>query len=429
MEGIVIVIVLSIAWAILKAIFTSITGIGGDHDSSSGESANAFTVRVKKGLPAKDTGLKVDCYNVEMSGMISHPTDDQVKIILSIQDVTDNDNESDAGAPVLSAHEAFAEKGSRVLGVERLCASGPRHYYPDWTLFVPVPIDFIVPPHKGKRRIKFLLCVADTNTSMERGSLNDTSGLQHVSTDIVNFTFKEPGYMDEIANKDKVEDLTIKLGMCMAAADGSLDQKELNIIKTWAKNLTSLLEDDKAEERNKYFSKFLKNSAIAAKNKKISLSDDYVQARIYVENGKSKEALILLRSIVFSNDSYYSTLSFFYILEKNLITDRKKIMSLFNHILKKNKFDKEIENLIIFKKAIFESSYLDESDLLKTVGPLINNENLWKPHALMLMGDYFLSKKENLKAKEFYLQILDIKNLNKELYSQAKSQLSSIVND
>ena len=165
------------------------------------------------------------------------------------------------------------------------------------------------------------------------------------------------------------------------------------------------------------------------KKKKISLSDDYVQARIYVENGKSKEALILLRSIVFSNDSYYSTLSFFYILEKNLITDRKKIMSLFNHILKKNKFDKEIENLIIFKKAIFESSYLDESDLLKTVGPLINNENLWKPHALMLMGDYFLSKKENLKAKEFYLQILDIKNLNKELYSQAKSQLSSIVND
>ena len=42
--------------------------------------------------------------------------------------------------------------------------------------------------------------------------------------------------MDELVNRDKVEDLTIKLGMCMAAADGHLDQKELNIIKTWAKN-------------------------------------------------------------------------------------------------------------------------------------------------------------------------------------------------
>ena len=56
---------------------------------------------------------------------------------------------------------------------------------------------------------------------MERGSLSDTSGLQHVSTEIVNFTFNEPGYMDELVNKEKVEDLTIKLGMCMAATDGT----------------------------------------------------------------------------------------------------------------------------------------------------------------------------------------------------------------
>ena len=135
MEGILIVIALSVGWAILKAIFSGVTGIGGD-DSYSSEEANKFTVQVKKGLPPKETGLKVDCYNVEMSGMISHPTDDQVKIILSIQDVTDNDNESDAGAPVVSAHEAFNEKGSRVLGVERIYDSGPRHYFPDWTLFV-----------------------------------------------------------------------------------------------------------------------------------------------------------------------------------------------------------------------------------------------------------------------------------------------------
>jgi len=271
MEGILIVIVLSIGWAILKAIFSGVTGIGSD-DSSSSVEANAFTVRVKKGLPPTDTGLKVECYNVEMAGMISHPTDDQVKIILNIQDVTDNENESDAGAPVLSAHEAFAEKGSRVLGVERLYDSGPSHYFRDWSMFIPVPVDFIIPPHKGKRRIKFLLCVGDSDTTMDRGAITDTTKIQHFSTETVDFNFKEPGYMDELVNRDKVEDLTIKLGMCMAAADGTLDQKELNTIKTWAKNLTSLLEGDKAEERNTHFSKFLKSSAIAAKTNKISLS-------------------------------------------------------------------------------------------------------------------------------------------------------------
>ena len=268
-------------WGIVWVIFiigSVIWNIIADSSNESNESstsveANPFTVKVKKGLPPKDTGLTVDCYNVEMTGMISHPTEDQVKIILLVQDVTDNDDENDAGAPVLSAHEAFAEKGSRVLGVERVYESSSRTYFPDWSLFVPVPVDFIVPPHKGKRRIKFLLCVTDTATIVERGGLTDTSGLQHISTEILDFNFKEPGYMDELVNRDKVEDLTIKLGMCMAAADGTLDQKELNIIKTWAKNLTSLLEDDKAQERNAHFSKFLKSSAIAAKTHKISLSN------------------------------------------------------------------------------------------------------------------------------------------------------------
>ena len=269
MEGILIWIGIAVVWAVIRGVFSSSSGNNSNESSSS---ENAFTVGVKKGLPPNDTGLKVECYNVEMAGMISHPTDDQVKIILNIQDVTDNENESDAGAPVLSAHEAFAEKGSRVLGVERLYDSGPTHYFRDWTLFVPVPVDFIIPPHKGKRRIKFLLCVGDSDTTMDRGAISDTTKIQHFSTEIVNFNFKEPGYMDELVNRDKVEDLTIKLGMCMAAADGTLDQKELNIIKTWAKNLTSLLEDEKAEERNSHFSKFLKSSAIAAKTHKISLS-------------------------------------------------------------------------------------------------------------------------------------------------------------
>ena len=265
-----------VIWIIIVVgifIFNMISGSNDEsNESSTSVEANPFTIKVKKGLPPKDTGLTVDCYNVEMTGMISHPTDDQVKIILLVQDVTDNDDENDAGTPVLSAHEAFAEKGSRVLGVERVYESSSRTYFPDWSLFVPVPVDFIVPPHKGKRRIKFLLCVADTATTVERGGLTDTSGLQHISTRILDFNFKEPGYMDELVNRDKVEDLTIKLGMCMAAADGMLDQKELNTIKNWAKNLTSLLEDDKAQERNAHFSKFLKSSAIAAKTNKISLS-------------------------------------------------------------------------------------------------------------------------------------------------------------
>ena len=74
--------------------------------------------------------------------------------------------------------------------------------------------------------------------------------------------------MEEIANKSKVEDLTIKLAMCMAATDSHLDQKELNVIKNWAKSLTLELEEDKAEEKRNIFQNLLKKHIKRLKVKK-----------------------------------------------------------------------------------------------------------------------------------------------------------------
>jgi hypothetical protein len=40
-----------------------------------------------------------------------------------------------------------------------------------------------------------------------------------------------------------------------------------------------------------------------------------------------------------------------------------------------------------------------------------------------------MSKGENIKAIEFYQQILSINNLHKDLYNQAKSQLVIIIHE
>ena len=112
-----------------------------------------------------------------------------------------------------------------------------------------------------------------------------------------------------------------------------------------------------------------------------------------------------------------------------LVPEQKELLNLFVHILKNNKFDKEVRNLIIFKKALFQSNFVSELELLEAVNPLINTKSLWKPHALLLLGDYFFSKQEYLKAKEFYVRILTLKDLHKELYEQARSQLTLIKND
>ena len=167
----------------------------------------------------------------------------------------------------------------------------------------------------------------------------------------------------------------------------------------------------------------------AKEKKKIYLSDNYLTAKVYLKNGDRNKAKSVLKTVIFANNSTYSTLSLFLILNEKLIIDQVELSNLFDHVLENNKFEKEIKNLIIFKKALFQSNFVDELEMLEATKPLINTETVWKPHALLLLGDYFTSKKEYLKAKEFYIQILSLKNLHKELYSQAESQLILITND
>ena len=169
---------------------------------------------------------------------------------------------------------------------------------------------------------------------------------------------------------------------------------------------------------------------LTAKEKKtIILSGNYITANVYLENGDISKAKNILKTIIFANDSTYSTLSLFLILNENIIDEQDELSKLFNHVLENNKFEKEIKNLIIFKKALFQSNFVNESELLETVKPLINSETVWRPHALLLLGDYFTFKKEYFKAKEFYMKILSLKNLHKELYNQARSQLIFITHD
>ena len=174
-----------------------------------------------------------------------------------------------------------------------------------------------------------------------------------------------------------------------------------------------------------FFTYYLENK----EKKKILLSDNYIQAKIYLEKGEKIEALNVLKNVIFANDSTYSTLSFFLIINQNLISDQKEVSNLFEHLLENNEFDTEIKNLLIFKKAVLDSNFVEEAELLKALKPLLNSESVWKSHALLLLGDYFTSKKEYLKAKEFYTQILSIKNLERNFYNEVLYKLTLLKND
>tara|TARA_Y100000590_G_C15600098_1_gene969664 strand:+ start:205 stop:852 length:648 start_codon:yes stop_codon:yes gene_type:complete len=163
--------------------------------------------------------------------------------------------------------------------------------------------------------------------------------------------------------------------------------------------------------------------------KKILLSDNYIKSQIHIKNGNKQEATKILKEIVFENDDSYSALSLFLIIDENLITEYDELVKMFNHLLENNKFEDEMKNLIIYKKALLQSDIVDEMELLEITKPLINNNTIWKPHALLLVGDFFVSRKEYSKAEEFYIQILSLKNLDEKLYEKARSKLVLIKNE
>ena len=158
--------------------------------------------------------------------------------------------------------------------------------------------------------------------------------------------------------------------------------------------------------------------------KKIKISDQYNSITIeYSENNKenTKKALI---ELVNKKDSTYSPLSLFFIIDNFLISDQTIINELFDIIIEEVSLEKEIKNLIIYKKALYNANDSQENQLLEILKPIINSQSVWKSHGLYLMAEYFYSKNEKQKAKEFFNQIILLENANHELKLEAQKRLN-----
>ena len=257
---------------------------------------------VSEEIPPKERGLpNVKCIAVKVKGLFGNPNENKTKVFLTIHDNTDL-GDDEFGLPILSAHPSFSEPGSRVFTISTVYDTSPDTYFPDWFSFIYIPKELLLPPKKGRRRLKFNFTACDTATNVTHGAHDDLGTVHYNASDFYNLTTKEIGYMEEIANKSKVEDLTIKLAMCMAATDGHLDQKELNVIKNWAKSLTLELDEDKAEEKKKHFSSFIKKTYTEAKNKKVSISKLVSEFNDKASKGQKYLAIELMLNVASSDD-------------------------------------------------------------------------------------------------------------------------------
>ena len=158
--------------------------------------------------------------------------------------------------------------------------------------------------------------------------------------------------------------------------------------------------------------------------KKIKISNSFNLITInYSESNKEKTVKDLIKIINEKNPTY-SPLSLYFIIDNELINEKNKINELFDVIIYETSLDKEIKNLNIYKKALYNADDVNESDLLNILKPVINSESVWKSHALYLMAEYFYSKNEKQKSKEFFNQIIRLENTNQEIKLESQKRLN-----
>ena len=166
---------------------------------------------------------------------------------------------------------------------------------------------------------------------------------------------------------------------------------------------------------------------IKIQNKKIS--NLYYSTTIsFDEDNKEKTTEILIK-IINKKNSTYSPLSLYFILDNQLINDRNQINDLFEILINKTSLNKEIKNLIIYKKGLYNADQISENELLNILNPIIKTKSVWNSHALYLLAEYFYSKNQKQKSKEFFSQIINLKNPNPDIFVEAQKRLNRDLSD
>ena len=158
------------------------------------------------------------------------------------------------------------------------------------------------------------------------------------------------------------------------------------------------------------------------KRTKLEIAETYNQITLKEITTINTNEIEQLVKIIKEKDPIYSALSLYFIVENDLVNDQKEINNFFDLVINSQK-EKEIKNLIIYKKAMYNAEIISENELLDVLNPILKSESVWKSHALLLMADYFEHNNNLIKSKDFLQEILNSELANNEIRIEAERRL------
>ena len=159
------------------------------------------------------------------------------------------------------------------------------------------------------------------------------------------------------------------------------------------------------------------------KDIKLQISEKYNLALINYNKNNSPTSTSVMKNLIMARDATYSPLALYFIIDNEIITDTNKINKYFDLIIGINFIDKEIKNLNIYKKAIFNSNFATENELIKILRPILNSDSIWKSHSLLLLSDFFFFKNNKSESKKLLNEIIDNEKSNENIKLEAQKKL------
>ena len=262
---------------------------------------NSLQIKIEK---QQIESLKV--FDVMAFGMLGFTKDqidqtklekEEAKFTCYVFDVTDKDNET----PLQGLTDPYKDD-SFLLSSNRNMKVGIGFAYNEWTPMFRFPVHLVVPPYRGKRKIKFIVSATKINAKFENGLIKKKKDLYFDLETIFELNFEEPGYLEAKEYDSEVDEKIVQLGMALAYSEKKINTTGIEAIKNWInfevlyKNFSSF-----TDQKVKY-SFLLKNTHQMLKDNKLSLSEIVKEINFKSSISKRYDAMNLLLNIAGSDD-------------------------------------------------------------------------------------------------------------------------------
>ena len=246
-------------------------------------------------LETKKTG-GLTLKEISVKGLFPISSSTRIGFVTSVLDNTGQELES-----VVSLVDGFQEPGSPFFQCQKQgIRVEPDSGFIDWINVGTVPPDILVPPYGGARKYTILLRLVDLDNipSISGGFHKTSKGLLWQKEFSFEYAFKEKGYMEASEDREKSQELSVRIAMAVAMSDGSLDNSEGYVIKDWIKKTISIYEPSKRNELKHIYNNALKESYNDACSGDLELSSLVKSMNRYAENKEKYDTMELCYEVM-----------------------------------------------------------------------------------------------------------------------------------